>query len=110
MIQLLLSNNMLDIRINKTETKPYNSNMGSQQGDSLSGVLFNVYFEESLCKVRNFRLEMNSNNDDKDNGNTPVSFLPQEAIYADDADFLTTDENEKNIIINKVGEILLRDN
>ena len=37
-------------------------------------------------------------------------FLPEEAIYAEDADFLTTNELEKNIITEKIGEILLRDN
>ena len=110
MIQLLLSNTTLDIRINKAETEPFNSNMGSPQGDALSGVLFDIYFEESLRKVRNFRHEMDSNNDDEDNGNMPLSFLPQEAIYADDADFLTTNENEKNTITDKIGEILPRDN
>jgi len=110
MIQLLLSNTTLDIRINKAEAEPFISNMGSPQGDALSGVLFDIYFEELLRKVRNFRHEMKSNKDDEDNGNTPLSFLPQEAIYAVDADFLTTNENEKNIITNKIGEILLRDN
>ena len=110
MIQLLLSNTTLDIRINKAETKPFNSNMGSRQGDALSGVLFDIYFEETLRKVRNFRHEMKSNKDDEDNGNTPLSFFPQEAIYADDADFLTTNEHEKNIITDRIGEILLRDN
>jgi len=76
MIQLLLSNTTLDIRINKAETEPFNSNMGSPQGDALSGVLFDIYFEETLRKVRNFRHEMKSNKDDEDNGNTPLSFLP----------------------------------
>ena len=110
MIQLLLSNTTLDIKIYKAETEPFNSNMGSPQGDALSGVLFDIYFEESLRKVRNIRHEMNSNNDDEDNGNMPLSFLPQEAIYADAADFLTTNEKEKNTITDKIGEILLRDN
>ena len=84
--------------------------MGSPQGDALSGVLFDIYFEESLHKVRNIWHEMKSNQDDQDNGNTPLSFLPQEAIYADDADLPTTNEDEKNIITDKIGEILLRDN
>ena len=110
MIQLLLSNTTLDIRINKAETEPFNSNMESPQGDALSGVLFEIYFEEPLRKVRNFGHGMNSNNNDEDNGNMLLSFLPQEAIYADDADFLTTNENENNTIIDKIGEILLRDN
>eukprot|EP00795_Rhopilema_esculentum_P003525 gene3525-biopygen1 len=101
MIQLLLSNTTLDVRINNAETEPFSSNMGSPQGDALSGVLFNIYFEESLRKVRNFRHEINSK-DHEENGNWSPTFLPQEAIYADDADFLTTSELEKNIITEKI--------
>ncbi|XP_065071848.1 uncharacterized protein LOC135696396 [Rhopilema esculentum] len=109
MIQLLLSNTTLDVRINNAETEPFSSNMGSPQGDALSSVLFNIYFEESLRKERNFRHEINSK-DDEESGNWSPTFLPQEALYADDADFLTTSEVEKNIITKKIGEILLRDN
>ena len=39
MIQLLVSNTTLDVRINNAETEPFSSNMGSPQGDALSGVL-----------------------------------------------------------------------
>ena len=53
---------------------------------------------------------MNSNIDDEDNGSTLLSFLPQEAMYAHDTDFLTTNENEKDIITDKIREILPRDN
>ena len=109
MIQLLLSNTTLDVRINNAETVPFSSNMGSPQGDALSGVLFDIYFEETLRKVRNFRQEMDGD-DVEESGNRSPTFLPQEAIYADDADFLTTSEQEKNTITEKIGEILLRDN
>ena len=111
MIQLLLSNTTLDVRINNAETEPFISNMGSPQGDALSGVLFNIYFEELLRKVRTFRHEMDRDDGEEMNGgNRSLTFLPQEAIYADDADFLTTSEEEKNTITEKIGEILLRDN
>ena len=109
MIQLLLSNTTLDVRINTAETEPFSSNMGSLQGDALSGVLFNIYFEESLRRVRTFRHEMDSD-DGEESGKGAPNFLPQEAIYADDADFLTTSEEEKKTITEKIGEILLRDN
>ena len=79
------------------------------QGDALSGVLFDIYFEETLRKVRNFRQEMDSD-DVEGSGNRSPTFLHQEAIYADDADFLTISEQEKNTITEKIGEILLRDN
>ena len=109
MIQLLLNNTTLDVRINNAEAEPFSSNMGSPQGDALRGVLFNIYFEESLRKVRNFRREITSK-DDEESGNWSPTFLPQEAIYADVADILTTSEVEKNIITEMIGEILLRDN
>ena len=69
----------------------------------------NIYFEESLRRVRTFRHEMDSN-DGEESGNRSPTFLPQEAIYTNDADFLTTSEEEKNTITEKIGEILLRDN
>ena len=83
--------------------------MGSPKGDALSGVLFNIYFEEALRRVRTFRYEMDSD-DGEESGNRSPTFLPQEAIYADDADLIMTSEEEKNIITEKIGEILLRDN
>ena len=48
MIQLSLSNTTLDVRINNAETVPFSSNMGLAQGDALSGVLFDIFFEETL--------------------------------------------------------------
>ena len=83
--------------------------MGSPQGDALSGVLFNMYFEESLRRVRTFRHAMDSD-DGEESGSRSPTFLPKEAIYTDDADFLTTSEEEKKTITEKIGEILLRDN
>ena len=105
MIQLLLSNTTLYVRINNAETEPFSSNIGSPQGDALSGVLFNIYFEEALRKVRTVRQEL-AIEDGEESGKSQT-FLPQKAIYADDADFLTTSEDVKNTITEKIGEILL---
>ena len=52
MIQLSLSNTTLDVRINNAETEPFI--MGSQQGDALSGVLFNIYFEKNTPNIKEF--------------------------------------------------------
>ena len=52
MIRFLLTNTTLEIKMANVKTKPFESNMGSPQGDGLSGVLFTVYFEVSLIKVR----------------------------------------------------------
>ena len=62
-------------------TEPFSSNKGSPKGDALIGLLFNLYFEESLQKSKDFQHEMNSN-DDKESGYRPQAFLSQEAIYA----------------------------
>ena len=47
MAHLLLSNTSLDIKI-KVDTEHFQSNEGLPQGDSLSGIFFNIYLEDSL--------------------------------------------------------------
>ena len=59
MIRILLSNTTLELKMKDTKTKMFKSNIGSPQGDGLSGLLFDVYFENSLRKVR-FKMISNS--------------------------------------------------
>ena len=49
---LLLSNTTLDIKMNGVETESFVSNIGSSQGDRISGVFFNIYLEGSLRRTR----------------------------------------------------------
>ena len=101
MIRFLLTNTSLEIKMNDIETQPFESNIGSPQGDGLSGTLFNVYFEHVLRKLR---LQLQQNNSIE---NTK---RPDEPIYADDADFLTTDL-QRDIKLNRiVKNVLLEDN
>ena len=53
-IRVLLSNTTLEIKVNSDEiiSVPFNTNVGSPQGDGLSGKLFTIYFEASLRKLR----------------------------------------------------------
>ena len=52
LIQFLLSGTVIDTRINGTTTsKPFTSNVGTPQGDSLSPVLFTMYLEHALKEV-----------------------------------------------------------
>ena len=55
MIKALLSKTTLEIKTNNNniESIPFRTNIGSPQGDGLSGTLFTVYFEASLRKLRN---------------------------------------------------------
>ncbi|GFR67651.1 very-long-chain enoyl-CoA reductase [Elysia marginata] len=52
-IRFLLSNTVVNTKVNKaTEEKPFISNVGTPQGDSLSPVLFIIYLEHALRDIR----------------------------------------------------------
>ena len=52
MVKFLLRDTKLQIKMSDTEPTTFNANIGSPQGDGLSGVLFHIYFENSLRKLR----------------------------------------------------------
>ena len=58
-IQFLLSDTTLDIKMNGVDDpQPFSTNMGSPQGDALSSLCFNIYFENALKKLQ---AKMNAN-------------------------------------------------
>ena len=75
-----MSDTIINTRINgATKEKPFDGNIGSPQGDSLSPVLFSIYLENALKEVRpscHDRLLILKKN------------LPTEIAYADDVDFI----------------------
>ena len=80
LIQFLLSGTVIDTRINGTSTsKPFTSNVGTPQGDSLSPVLFTIYLEHALKEVRPTLPRPTSSFEEK---------IPNEVVYADDVDFI----------------------
>jgi hypothetical protein len=109
MIRILLSNTTLEMKMKNTMTKSFKSNIGSPQGDGLSGLLFNVYFEYSLRKIR-YELITNVALFDHSYFKNTQEPLPEECIYADDADFVTTEERTKIKLNNMVKDILSEDN
>ena len=79
-IRFLLSDTVINTRINgATKERPFVSNIGTPQGDSLSPVLFSVYLENALKEVRTI-LPRPTNELEKT--------LPTEIAYADDVDFV----------------------
>ena len=52
MIKFLLKDTKLQIKMSDIESTTLNANIGSPKADGLSGVLFNIYFENSLTKLR----------------------------------------------------------
>ena len=97
MIRLLLSNTILKIKLNNVKSEPFESNIASPQGDALSCTLFNICFEHTLSNARSFF-----------NVDETLTF-PQEAIYADDADFITTDKQKREDLKSHFRDILLED-
>ena len=94
LIQFLLSGTVIDTRINGTSTsKPFTSNVGTPQGDSLSPVLFIIYLEHALKEVRP-TLPIPT---------TPFEAeIPNEVAYADDVDFIGKNYAD----ITKIQEVL----
>ena len=109
MIRVLLSNTSLELKMKDTVTKMFKSNIGSPQGDGLSGLLFDVYFENSLRKIR-YKMITNNAIIEHSYFKIKQELLPTESIYADDADFMTTDENTNDKLNNMVKDVLLEDN
>ncbi|GFS09381.1 LOW QUALITY PROTEIN: very-long-chain enoyl-CoA reductase [Elysia marginata] len=80
-IRFLLSNTVVNTKVNKaTEEKPFISNVGTPQGDSLSPVLFIIYLEHAL---RDTNQHLSAYRHRK------ASVLPREVAYADDVDFVS---------------------
>ena len=50
MVKFLLKGTKLQIKMSDIEPTTFNTNIGSPQGDGLSGVLFNISFENSLLR------------------------------------------------------------
>ena len=62
-----------------TKEKPFESNIGSPQGDSLSPVLYSIYSENALKEVRTILPRPTSDFE---------KTLPTEIVYADNVDFI----------------------
>ena len=82
MIRYLLSNTTLTVKIKGANAEPFKSNIGCAQGDGLSGKLYTIYFEASLRELQPILDQVHQ---------FPPT-LPEEAIYADDADFIDEEE------------------
>ncbi|GFR61933.1 transcriptional adapter 2-alpha [Elysia marginata] len=93
-IRFLLSNTIINTKIiGATEKKPFFSNIGTPQGDSLSPVLFTIYLEHALKEVRPVLPKPL----------TPLEkVLPREIAYTDDVNFVAF----QDIDIEEVGKVL----
>ena len=109
MLQYLLAETSFEIRMENVNVEKQESNIGTPQGDALSGNLFTIYFEYALRKLR-AKLEVNKSSNSITSIKQIKISIPEEIIYADDADFLTDDLNHKEMINEIVKKTLLEDN
>ena len=107
MSQLLLSNTTISIKTGNLISEPCKTNIGSPQGDGLSGTFFNIMFEAALRKVR---AQINLSIPTIEHSYFKVLNLPDEMIYADDCDFENEDPVNNKIINDIVSEKLKEDN
>ena len=105
-VRRLLSNTTIEVRVKGAETTPFISNIGSPQGGSISGPLFEIYFENSLREVRSEIVKYEESQNIQKNETS----LPDEMIYADDCDFLTMEVTTKQYVNENTDEILLQHN
>jgi hypothetical protein len=107
MCRLLLSNTTMKLRFGEHQEETFKTNKGSPQGDAISGVFFNISFENAL---RNLREEINRYKITIEHSYSKKSNLPAEMIYADDSDFPNEDTNLDTKIQEIAKPILSRHN
>ena len=131
MVRALLSDTVLEVRMLGTDSDPFkfDSNIGSPQGDSLSGPLFIIYFEYAMRKVRDqlnatpaapdhqyissqvvSEVRIETAIDHEYPCQLPSTHPPEELTYADDADKISLSKEMDDFYNNIVSTILGEDN
>ena len=105
MIRKMLTGTKLSIKVNDHVGKEsFITNIGSPQGDGISGINFNIYFENALKEIRHKRQAFK---EAQEMLNIPIDEThPTESIYADDADFIDTEPHQSKWIQEDSTSIL----
>ena len=109
-LSVLLVKTTLEVKVENAQATTFESNIGSPQGDSISGLLFTLYFNRALQQIKD---EMQKEPIDCRDINPRwvekmESSIPEEIVYADDCDFITEIEKTKDKICEKAKEIMKR--
>ena len=85
LVRVLLAETSFQVKFGNAMSGSAETTIGTPQGDSLSPVLFVVYLEAALRDIRNTPLAQSRPAAD--------SGLPFELVYADDTDFISTEQS-----------------
>jgi sorting nexin-29 len=109
MIRTLMTKTTLEIKIPEHENhRSFESNVGSPQGDGISGMHFDVYLEVALSDAREMINEFPENKQRQEHDYSLKE--PNEAEYADDVDFISPTEEEQQFIAENIAKCLAKHN
>ena len=100
LVKMLLSNTQLRVKLKSEESSEFLVNIGSFQGDSLSGKSFTLYLAAALRHMRAI-LKI---------PDPPIdlhTMMPLETVYADDCDFYSTDKHAHEKAVTKIEKKLV---
>ena len=105
---ILLAETTLEVKVENVQAIIFEFNIGSPQGDSISGPRFTLYLNRALQQMKD---EMQKEPIDCRDINPRwvekmESSIPEEIVYADDCDFITEIEKTKDKIYEKAKEIM----
>ena len=111
-LRILIAETTLEVKVENAQATAFTSNIGSSQGDSISGPLFTIYFNKALQQLND---TMQSEPIDVRDINPQWierlnSNLPDEMEYADDCDFDTEMERKKERIYHNAKKVLTENN
>ena len=112
MLHLLLSDTTLEVKVDKSTSTPFTTNIGSPQGDCISGPLFTMVLDEAIKEIKREISDIPIDVRDVNPRYIEMSksYLPENLEYADDCDFLTELEKKQTQQLNKCNEILMKYN
>ena len=111
-LRILIAETTLEDKVENAQATTFTSNIGSPQGDSISGPLFTIYFSKALQQLNDTMQresidvrDINPQWIERLNSN-----LPDEMEYANVCDFVTEMERKKERIFDNAKKVLTENN
>ncbi len=105
MMKILIEDVQLSVRVGKSHSSMFNTNIGIPQGDSLSPILFTLYLANALQPTK----DISSNYTVPEHGYSVPKTVPDFTInqqYADDISWITNNKEYKDAIKLETPDIL----